>query len=564
MAVLQVLKGMTPGQVFALSGERMILGRHPECDIVLDVGAVSRQHAVVVRMNNEFYVEDLKSRNGTFVNGEAVMGRRRLQENDRVKVCDIIFAFHLGAAQRDASPATVSDTAPDDNSRATFIDDIGARPSGSIMGSLDLQANRSGFQISVNPELKLQALLEITRNLASSLNLNSVLGKVIDSLFKIFIQADRGFVVLRDPATGALVPKAVKYRRGDDAESIRISRTIVNQVMSAKEAILSADAAGDTRFDGSQSIADFRIRSMMCAPLIDTAGEALGVIQIDTLDQRSRFQTGDLEVLAGVAFQAAFAIENAQLHDVALKKQAFERDLDLAHKVQQGFLPDAPPQIEGYEFFDFYEAANQIGGDYFDYIPLPGDRLAVVLGDVAGKGMPAALLMAKLSSDVRYSMATGNSPADAVNRLNAGFARSDFESRFVTFVAAVLDCRTHEVTVVNAGHMSPYLRACDGTVSKIGEDEKGLPLGVIDDAEFQSVCVTLKPGECLTLYTDGINEAMNATDELYGFERLEKQVGAPSLPIGVLGKSILEDVNLFVGKRAQSDDRCLICFGRTK
>lgn len=564
MAVLQVLKGMTPGQVFALSGERMILGRHPECDIVLDVGAVSRQHAVVVRMNNEFYVEDLKSRNGTFVNGEAVMGRRRLQENDRVKVCDIVFAFHLGAAQRDASPATVSDTAPDDSSRATFIDDIGARASGTIMGSFDLQANRSGFQISVNPELKLQALLEITRNLASSLDLNSVLGKVIDSLFKIFIQADRGFVVLRDPETGALVPKAVKYRRGDDAESIRISRTIVNQVMSAKEAILSADAAGDTRFDGSQSIADFRIRSMMCAPLIDTAGEALGVIQIDTLDQRSRFQTGDLDVLAGVAFQAAFAIENAQLHDVALKKQAFERDLDLAHKVQQGFLPDAPPQIEGYEFFDFYEAANQIGGDYFDYIPLPGERLAVVLGDVAGKGMPAALLMAKLSSDVRYSMATGSSPADAVNRLNAGFARSDFESRFVTFVAAVLDCRTHEVTVVNAGHMSPYLRAVDGTVTKVGEDEKGLPLGVIDDAEFQSISVTLKPGECLTLYTDGINEAMNASDELYGFERLEKQVGLPSLPIGALGKSILEDVNLFVGKRAQSDDRCLICFGRTK
>ncbi|MBN8627412.1 MAG: SpoIIE family protein phosphatase [Planctomycetes bacterium] len=563
MAVLQVLKGMTPGQVFPLGGERMVMGRHPDCDIVLDVGAVSRQHAVVVRMNNEFYVEDLKSRNGTFVNGEVVHGRRRLQENDRVKVCDIVFAFHAAGPNRDGTP-TVSDTAPDDNSRATFIDDIGARASGTIMSSIDVQANRSGFQISVNPELKLQALLEITRNLASSLDLNSVLGKVIDSLFKIFIQADRGFVVLRDPDTGALIPKAVKYRRGDDAESIRISRTIVNQVMSSKEAILSADAAGDTRFDGSQSIADFRIRSMMCAPLLDTAGEALGVIQIDTLDQRSRFQTGDLEVLAGVAYQAAFAIENAQLHDVALKKQAFERDLDLAHKVQRGFLPDAPPAIDGYEFFDFYEAANQIGGDYFDYVPLPGGRLAVVLGDVAGKGMPAALLMAKLSSDVRYSLATGSSPADAVNKLNAAFARGDFESRFVTLVAVVLDCQTHEAIVVNAGHMSPYLRTCDGQILKIGEEEKGLPLGVIDDAEFQTCSVTLKPGETLTIYTDGINEAMNAANELYGFERLEKLVIQDLRPISAYGKSILDDVNNFVGKRAQSDDRCLICFGRTK
>ena len=566
MAVLQVLKGMTPGQVFQLTEERMVLGRHPDCQIVLDVGAVSRQHAVVIKSNNQFYVEDLKSRNGTYVNGELVHGRRHLQENDRVKVCDIVFAFHAASPQRDAgAPLAISDTAPDDNSRATFVEDLGTRGAGgTIMSSYDMQANRSGFQISLNPELKLQALLEITRNLASSIDLNVVLGKVLDSLFKIFIQADRGFVVLRDPVAGTLIPKAVKYRRGDDADSIRISRTIVNQVMTGREAILSADAAGDTRFDGSQSIADFRIRSMMCAPLIDTSGEALGVIQIDTLDQRSRFQSGDLDVLAGVAYQAAFAIENAQLHDVALKKQAFERDLDLAHKVQQGFLPDAPPQIPGYEFFDFYEAANQIGGDYFDYIPLPGDRLAVVLGDVAGKGMPAALLMAKLSSDVRYSLATGSSPSDAINRLNAAFARSDFESRFVTLVAVVIDCKTHEAVVVNAGHMSPYLRCPKGTVSKIGEDEKGLPLGVIDDAEFQSATVTLQPGESLTLFTDGINEAMNAANELYGFDRLEAQFAKGDGRAAALGKAILEDVNAFVGKRAQSDDRCLICFGRTK
>ncbi|MGC3966643.1 MAG: PP2C family protein-serine/threonine phosphatase [Pirellulales bacterium] len=232
--------------------------------------------------------------------------------------------------------------------------------------------------------------------------------------------------------------------------------------------------------------------------------------------------------------------------------------------MQQGFLPDAPPAIEGYEFFDFYEAANQIGGDYFDYVQLPGERLAVVLGDVAGKGMPAALLMAKLSSDVRYSLATGVSPADAVNKLNAAFARGDFESRFVTLVAVVLDCKTHEATVVNAGHMSPYLRTRDGQVRKIGEDEKGLPLGVIDNAQFETCTVTLQPGECLTIYTDGINEAMNAANELYGFERLEKLVAEERRPISTYGKAILDDVNNFVGKRAQSDDRCLICFGRTK
>lgn len=562
MAVLQVLKGMTAGQIFKLDGDRMILGRHPECDIVLDVGAVSRQHAVVIRQSNEFFVEDLKSRNGTFVNGEVVSGRQKLQENDRVKVCDIIFAFHLGtpAGGRELAPPEIP---LDDSSRATFVDDSSDKTAGTIMSSFDVQSNKSGFQISVNPELKLQALLEITRNLATTIDLNIVLGKVIDSLFKIFIQADRGFVVLKDPATGTLIPRAVKYRRGDDAESIRISRTIVNQVMNSCEAILSADAAGDTRFDGSQSIADFRIRSMMCAPLIDTSGKSLGVIQIDTLDQRSRFQTGDLDVLAGVAYQAAFAIENAQLHTDALRQQAIERDLDLAHKVQQGFLPDKPPQITSYEFFDFYEPANQIGGDYFDYIPLQGGKLAVVIGDVAGKGMPAALLMAKLSADVRYSLASATSPADAVNRLNSGFARSDWQDRFVTFASVTLDPERHEVTVVNAGHMSPYLRHADGRVEMIGDKEKGLPLGVMPDLPFESAVVPLSPGDSIILFTDGINEAMNGENALYGLERVEALLKKPGKGCAALGKGILDDVNVFVGKRAQSDDKCLICFGRS-
>jgi serine phosphatase RsbU (regulator of sigma subunit) len=343
-----------------------------------------------------------------------------------------------------------------------------------------------------------------------------------------------------------------------------VSRTIVNQVMQRKEAILSGDAASDARFDGSQSIADFRIRSMICAPLIDSSGEAIGVIQIDTLDQRSRFQPADLDVLAGVAYQAAFAAENAQLHEAALKRQAFERDLDLAHKVQQGFLPDHPPVIDGYEFFDFYEAANQIGGDYFDYVSLAEQKLAIVLGDVAGKGMPAALLMAKLSADVRYCFAGTPSAGEAITRLNAGFSRSDWEDRFVTLAAVVLDPVRHEATVVNAGHMAPYLRHADGKVETVGEAEKGFPLGVAGDATFESATIKLAPGDVLMLYTDGINEAMNADNQLYGLERIVKQLDAKTLTPSALGKALLDDVRGFVGARAQSDDRCLICFGRTK
>ena len=210
---------------------------------------------------------------------------------------------------------------------------------------------------------------------------------------------------------------------------------------------------------------------MMCAPLVDSDGNSLGVIQIDTLDQRQRFQQDDLDVLASIASQAAIAVDNAQLHETALRQQAMERDLELAHKVQRGLLPAAPPPLPGYHFFDFYEPANQVGGDYYDYVELPDDRLAVVVGDVSGKGVSAALLMAKLSGEVRYCLASEPTPAAAMSRINASFSRSGWQDRFVTFVLAVLDVEKHELTLVNAGHMPPLLRQRQGAV----EDDRRRP-----------------------------------------------------------------------------------------
>ncbi len=305
------------------------------------------------------------------------------------------------------------------------------------MSKLDVSTGATGVRLSVNPEVKLCAIIEINQNLSKALALDIVLPKLLDSLFKIFIQADRGFIILRG-ADDRLIPKAVKYRRGESDESIRISRTIVNTVLESQQAILSADAANDVRFDMSQSIADFRIRSMMCAPLVNGDGKSFGVIQLDTSDQRGRFQQEDLDVLAGVAGQAAIAIDNAQLHEAALRQNQMERDLKLAHKVQQGLLPAAPPVVERYHFFDFYEAANQVGGDFYDYITLADGRVAVVLADVSGKGVSAALVMAKLSAIVRFSLASEPVVARAVQQINTNFARNGWEDRFVTFVIALV------------------------------------------------------------------------------------------------------------------------------
>jgi serine phosphatase RsbU (regulator of sigma subunit) len=558
MAVLQVLNGLSPGQQFPLDRPKSVLGRSPDCDIVLDVGAVSRFHAQILQQGTDYFIEDLKSRNGTYVNGELVHGRRQLKDRDQLKVCDLLFSFHQVLP-------TAKTSGPIGGAAGTIImDDSEMATSSTIMSKLDVSSSGSGLRVTVNPELKLRAMMEITRNLASSLVLDDVLPKILDSLFKVFIQADRGFVVLRESAEGPLIPKAVKYRRDSGDDTARISRTVVNQAMKTKEALLSADAASDSRFQMSESIADFRIRSMMCAPLIDSAGRALGVIQIDTLDQRSRFQQDDLDVLASVATQAAFAVENAQLHESSMKQKAYERDLALAHRVQQGLLPSEPPKVASYEFFDFYEPANQVGGDYFDYIELPDDRLAVIVADVSGKGIPAALLMAKVSADTRYFLASERSPAAAICKLNRSFARRGWEDRFVTLVLGLIDCHQHKLTLVNAGHMAPYLLNAKREVRPLGEAESGVPLGVDADYPYEEFTCDLAPGDSLTLFTDGISEAMNAAGDLYGMERIEQQLHKGSSNVAKLGQQILDDVKQFVGQHPQSDDMCLLCFGRNK
>ena len=342
-----------------------------------------------------------------------------------------------------------------------------------------------------------------------------------------------------------------------------MSRTIINEVVKSKQAILSADAASDARFELSQSIADFRIRSMMCAPLVTNEGNVLGVIQIDTLDQRARFSNDDLDVLASVAFQAAFAVDNAQLHEKQLTQQKIQADLNAARQVQKTLLPTHPPVVEGYQFFDFYEPASQVGGDFYDYVVLRDGRVAVVLADVSGKGVAAALVMSKLSSEVRYSLASEPNAAKAVDEINASFCRSGWEDRFATFVLALLDPKQNRVTIVNAGHMPPMIRHSIGQVADVGSpDDSGLPLGVTDAVEYMAREIELNPGEVITIFTDGISEALNPANELYTLERLQQQIALATDGPATLGKTILEDVKRHAAGRAQSDDMCLVVFGR--
>jgi len=570
MAQLKILRGSEPGREFDLEGDRWVVGRSPECDVVIDVAAVSRRHVILTDESpkdgpSRFFVKDLGSRNGTYINDQRVAERAPIRDGDRMLICDVLFAFF---DQRDRNADEASGGGGVGITAASLLGprdehwDSG-ESSSTVMATIDVgNAGTISWKLSAKPEAQIEAMVEISNSLRNTLSLKEILPKLLDSLFKIFVQADRGFVVMRPRPDAPLVPVASKARRPDDEANMRMSRTIVEQAMTGKKAILSADASSDERFNMAESITDFQIRSLICAPLISSEGEALGVLQIDTRDHLSRFTDLDLHMLAGVASQASIAIDNANFHEEAIKQRALQRDLEVASQMQHALLPASSPDLPDYHFFEFYEAALRVGGDYYDYVLLSEGRFAVVVGDVAGKGVSAAILMAKLSSDVRFWLAREPDAAKALGEINAAFSRHDWDDRFVTIVVAVVDPSTHTLTLVNAGHMPPLLRNAAGEVLEIGGEEAGLPIGVIDDYQYEAYHRQLEPGDFVTIFTDGFSEAMNPDRELYGLERLIEVVGHREVGFDDLGQHVLDDVRQFAGDFPQSDDMCLVCFGR--
>jgi sigma-B regulation protein RsbU (phosphoserine phosphatase) len=573
VAFLHVIKGSRPGQVLELRGDRMVLGRHPSCEIVLDNAAVSRQHAQILNRRGTFFLEDLRSRNRTYLNGAPIDTRTPLNDADEVTICDIVLQFFL--ARKDESSDASAPGKPTglpvrDDPRRTRMDvtmpptdssDDAVDQSSSIITTLDAKSAAT-MRLGVKPEVKLRAILEMSNMLARTLKLDDVLQSLLDGCFKVFPQADSGFVMLAGGEDRESIVKASLARGGDATGSVRMSNTILRTAMQSGEAILSADALEDSRFDASESLDGLGIRSMICVPLMAKGGEALGAIQLQTQSLRHQFTQSDLDVLISVGSQAILAIENARLHEDLLRRSDIERELRFATQVQLGFLPEIRPTPTGYEFFDYYEPAERVGGDYFDYIQLNDGRTAIALADVAGKGIPAALLMARLYSSVRLHLFSQPTPAKALSALNAEIHAQGMGHRFVTFVLLTLDPQRHETTIVNAGHLPPIFRTADGNSTSVGRKESGMPLGINPEQEYREITLALEPGMSVVLYTDGITESMNAANELFGRVRLENFVSSISGSSEDLTKAIVTEVDRFCGTRPQRDDMCLVCLRR--
>jgi serine phosphatase RsbU (regulator of sigma subunit)/pSer/pThr/pTyr-binding forkhead associated (FHA) protein len=553
MAQLEVVKGPNQGTTMSLAADKTVMGRNADCGIVINLPAVSREHAVIRRVNGQFFLEDLKSRNKTYLNGDEVNPQtpRPLRDRDRIKICDSEFLFRDKVALPDHLKPEKPEEEEEEGSTST----------------VEATINQSSKQIlETQPAEKLAFLLAITSELTQTIKLDDLLPKIADSLFQVFKQADRCFIILGEEGSEKLVPKVIKTRRGTDDSDARFSRRIVRECLEKAQAVLSGDATTDKRFDLSQSIADCRIRSVMVAPLTMRTGKACGVIQLDTQDQRKKFTQDDLKLLLAVAGQAAIALENARLHETLVARAGLERDLQLARRVQFSFLPNKSPQLTGYQFFAHYESAQEVGGDYYDVIPLPAARLAVMLGDVAGKGVPAALLMAKVSSDARLTMLTEPDPARAVYKLNELMQEAGLLDRFVTLAAGQLDGAAHRVTFVNAGHIPPliYRRAMGKIEEAMGRDQAGFPLGVAEGIPYEAATVALHPGDVVALFTDGVTEAKNKQDVEFQLEGACAALLAGPMTTEDMGKRLVAAVKQHALGCKQHDDITVVCFGRTQ
>lgn len=553
--------GGNPGETIPLDGgETFVIGRDADtCQIVIPHHAVSRKHAQILRDKTGFYLEDLKSRNHTFLNNKELNGKAPLRSDDRIKICDFLFRFHdEQAVKKQDLPEWMKKEATEENMQHGEMTTFEA----------SLTRNNAQNFLETQPTERIRALLDISASLSRTLELDPLLNQIAATLFGVFKQADRCFVILLDDA-GRPVPKVVKSRRvGQD--DTRFSKTIVRKTLDSMESYLSEDASADASLGPAHSIAEFKIRSVMCVPLPTADNRPLGALQLDTQDRTKKFKEDDLKLLTIVANLASVAIEKARLHESALAGEREQQEIELAKQVQLGFLPQTVPVVKGYEFFSHYSPAKKVGGDYYDFIYMPDGRVAVAVGDVAGKGVPAALLTAKLSSEVRFCMLTKSTPSEAMGALNDALMRGGLGDRFVTMAMIVLDPASHTLTLVNAGHMNPklYHGGRNELKDAISSDATGLPLGVMAGYPYESVTVPIDPWDSVVVYTDGVTDAMNPAGDLFGMEGVDRifltddSVMSDIARPARLGERLIASVRRHAAGRAQNDDIAVVCFGR--
>jgi sigma-B regulation protein RsbU (phosphoserine phosphatase) len=418
----------------------------------------------------------------------------------------------------------------------------------------------------LNQKIKrLSTLIEVNALISSSLDLDTILENVM-AISKKVMNADASSLMRVDEKTNELVYQVAQGTVGEKLKQefrLKMGQGIAGTVAEEGKPLLLEDAYSHPKFHRAHDDATgYRTRSMITVPL-KVGDRVTGVAQvINRLDGRP-FDQDDLDLFTALSSLAAIALENARMHQTLLEKQRLVKDMEFARTVQESFLPQTPPELPGYRFSAHYTPALEVGGDFYDFIPLDERRMGIVIGDVSGKGVPAALSMAKLGSDMRTLAFTEPSPADALAKLNDLLAGRSRRGMFATLLYIELDASAGTMVLSNAGHLPPIVRTADGRLEKVAK-AGGAPLGMLPGMRFGQETVELEAGSTVVLYTDGIVEAMNRKEELYGYDRFEILLKKGPADPGRLREAVIGDVNRFTGLSPQHDDMTMVFFGRMK
>jgi sigma-B regulation protein RsbU (phosphoserine phosphatase) len=291
--------------------------------------------------------------------------------------------------------------------------------------------------------------------------------------------------------------------------------------------------------------------------------ELRGVLTVYNKKDGKPFAEDDQRLLAIIAGQSGQVVENARLYEKEKTLVKMQEEVRLAARIQTELLPKSAPTIAGYEIVGRSIPAQEVGGDYFDFIPIDEHRIAFCLGDVTGKGLPASLLMANLQATLRGQTLTTGSPKTCLERSNQLLYQSTSPEKFATLFYAILDLQNHQIHYSNAGHDNPYL--CSGHTATKRLKTGGIPLGMLPDFSFEQESVSLEDDSILVAYSDGVTEAMNVQEEMFGEERIAAVIDQHKLaPASEIIDHLVSAVKTFAAGHPQSDDITVVVMRRTK
>ena len=537
--LIQTPDGQT--KTMPLSGGRLAVGRSSSVELSFpDDAGLSRQHFALEAVGGDWTVQDLGSKNGTFVNGIPLKARLALRPGDRITAGHLTIIY----AAEESAPGVV-----------VFEGGEAALPTTSMLVTSLGDANRTIVVEpggGAKPSAAMQALIHAGQELAERRPLADLFPLILDLAIQA-VNAQRGVLLLLDEA-GQLTPKAHK------GDAFRISTAVRDRVIGEKSSMLVRDAQLDDAFKGRMSIVEQKVHTMMAVPL-ETKDRIIGLIYVDSPLVLREFTRNDLSLLTVMANVAAIRIEHARLAEVEAAERVMQRDLTQAAEIQGGMLPARAPEIPGVDLAGFNVPCRTVGGDYYDFFPY-GGSVGLALGDVSGKGMPASLMMMALHARVHV---LAESPGDLgafMARLNKATCAACPSNRFITFFFSVLDGATGELRFANAGHNPPVIVRAAGDAEML---EGGGPvLGVLSIAPYSEQSASLAPGDLLVLYSDGVTEANNPDFDEFGEERFVRVLTENrARPASQIVEAVTTALKEFTAGAPQTDDITLVVARRT-